>query len=315
VNCVTVITSASLRIDVAAGDGLEPGHDMGGDDDGIDALVRHGAMRAVAGHGDLEHVVGRHHGPIAHREPAHRQARPVVHPVDLVHGKALEQPLLHHHAPARLALFGRLEDEIGGAGEVAGLGQVAGGAEQHRGMAVMAAGMHLAGRPGGIGPVGLLVDVERVHVGAQADGAALVLALEHAHDAGAGEARAPPRCRSLPACRPRTATSGAPRRRSRGGRAGRAATRSSRPGTLRFFSLMAISCPPVVRSTQSTSSGLTRGPTGAALSPAYGCSGQARAHQSWWAIQHGRVTRRKVRLIRPPSSRRRDVPGMIRSMP
>jgi hypothetical protein len=177
-----------VRIDVAAGDGLETGDDVGGHDDGIDALVRHGAVRAVAGHGDLEHVVGRHHRAVAHRELAHRQARPIVQPVDLVHGEALEQPLLHHDAPACLALLGRLENEIGGAGKVAGFGQVSGGAQQHRGVPVMAAGMHLAGRLRGIGPVGLLVDVKRIHVGAQADGAAAIpLALEHADDPGAGQ--------------------------------------------------------------------------------------------------------------------------------
>ena len=40
--------------------------------------------------------------------------------------------------------LGRLEDEVHRAVEVARLGQVARGAEQHRGVAVMAAGMHLA---------------------------------------------------------------------------------------------------------------------------------------------------------------------------
>ncbi len=74
------------------------------------------------------------------------------------------------------------------AGEVARLGEIARGAQQHRRMPVMAAGMHLAGHGGGMGERVALVDVERVHIGAERDGAARPAALERADDAGAGEA-------------------------------------------------------------------------------------------------------------------------------
>jgi hypothetical protein len=46
--------------------------------------------------------------------------------------------------PPAAALLGRLEDHDRGAGEVARLGEVARAPEQHRGVPVMAAGVHLA---------------------------------------------------------------------------------------------------------------------------------------------------------------------------
>ena len=160
------------RIDVARHDRLQRGHDVRADHDRVDAVMRHGAVRADALHHDLEDVVGGHHRARAHGEVADRDARPVVHAVDALDRELLEQPLLDHHPAAALVLLGRLEDEIDRAVEVPGLGQVLGGAQQHHGVAVMAAGVHLAGdRRLVVEAVGL-VHVERVHVGAQADRAA-----------------------------------------------------------------------------------------------------------------------------------------------
>ena len=88
------------------------------------------------------------------------------------------------------ALLGRLEDHHGGAGEVARLGEVFGGAEQHGGVAVMAAGVHLAGHGRLVGKVVRLLDRQRVHVGAQPDhlaGAARPVALDDADHAGAAD--------------------------------------------------------------------------------------------------------------------------------
>ncbi len=136
-----------------------------------------------------------------HREGADRQARPVVHAEHRLDRKALEQPLLDHDPAAALVLLGRLEDEMDGAGEIAGLGEIARRAQQHRGMAVMAAGMHLAGDRRDMGEDVLLVDMERVHVGAQRDRTgAGVAPLEGADHAGAGEAAQRPRCRTPCSC-------------------------------------------------------------------------------------------------------------------
>ena len=72
----------------------------------------------------------------------------IVHAVDLLDTPAVHQPVIDHRLAAGAALLGRLEDDDGGAVEVARLGQVLGGAEQHRCVAVMAAGVHLARRLG-----------------------------------------------------------------------------------------------------------------------------------------------------------------------
>ena len=54
-------------------------------------------------------------------------------------------------AAAADGLLGGLEDDVDGAGEIAGLGEVARRAEQHGGVAVMAAGVHHARRLAGVG--------------------------------------------------------------------------------------------------------------------------------------------------------------------
>ena len=116
-----------------------------------------------------------------------------MHAVDLLDAEAVHQPVLDHRGGAGAALFGRLEDHDGVAGEIAGLGEIARRAEQHRGVAVMAAGVHLAGRLGGVRQVGLLLDRQRIHVGAQPDHLDVALAgrlaaLDDADDAGPAEA-------------------------------------------------------------------------------------------------------------------------------
>ncbi len=120
-----------------------------------------------------------------------RGVRVVVHPVELVAGEALEQFVGQHRAGAAQPFLGRLEDEHRRAVEIARLGQVACGAEQHHRVRVVPAGMHHAGALRGPGQVGAFVDRQRVHVGAQADRAAAAVpaavpatpALQHADDA------------------------------------------------------------------------------------------------------------------------------------
>ncbi|MHC2879119.1 hypothetical protein ACVI53_001989 [Bradyrhizobium barranii subsp. barranii] len=116
----------------------------------------------------------------------------VVHAVDLLDAETLHQAVLDHGCAAGAALLGRLEDHHSIAGEVTGLGEVAGRTEQHRGVAVMATGVHLARSLGGVRQVGLLVDGQRVHVGTHADHleplAGRLAALDHADHAGLPEA-------------------------------------------------------------------------------------------------------------------------------
>ena len=96
---------------------------------------------------DGEAVGGRHHRAGADGEGADRDARHVVHAVDLLDAETVHHAVLDHLRAAAAALLGRLEDHDGRAVEVARLGEVLGRAEQHRRVAVVAAGMHDAGRP------------------------------------------------------------------------------------------------------------------------------------------------------------------------
>jgi hypothetical protein len=123
-------------------------------------------------------------------ELARLDAWHVVHAVDGIDREAIEQALLHHFAAAAETFLGRLEDEGGSTAEfVRMLRQVARGAEQHGGVAVMAAGVHFTGHGRAVGAVRHLLDVERIEVGAQADGALAGLAsLQGGDHAGSGDA-------------------------------------------------------------------------------------------------------------------------------
>ena len=88
----------------------------------------------------------------------------------------------------RPVLLGRLKDEMDGAGEIARLGQVARGPEQHGRVAVMAAGMHLAGVARGVG------EAVRLLIGSASISARSAIArppepvAQRADDAGPGQA-------------------------------------------------------------------------------------------------------------------------------
>ena len=150
-------------------------------------------MAAIPFDLDIDVIGRRHDRAGADRERTERDTRAVVHAINLLDAETVHQAVLDHRCGARAALFGRLEDHDGVAGEIAGLGEIARCTEQHRGVAIMAAGVHLARRPGGVRQIGLFLDRQRVHVGAQADHlglalAARLLALDDADHAGAAKA-------------------------------------------------------------------------------------------------------------------------------
>jgi len=99
-------------------------------------------------------------------------------------------PVVDHLAAAAAALLGRLEDHDRGAVEIARLGEILRGTEQHRGVAVVAAGVHLAGILRFVRQTGGFLDRQRVHVGAKPDGAgaATPLAADHTDHTGAADA-------------------------------------------------------------------------------------------------------------------------------
>ena len=119
-----------------------------------------------------------------------RMSQLVVDGEDRVAGEFIEQPVVDHLARAAAAFFGGLEDEVHGALEVALLAQHLGRAQQHRGVAVMATGMHAAGILRAVLEIVDLVHRQGIHVGAKADGLQRVAFAQGSDHAGPAE---PPR--------------------------------------------------------------------------------------------------------------------------
>ena len=115
-------------------------------------------------------------------------SRAVVDGEDGVAGKTLEQPILQHRQRAADTFLAGLEDEIDRAVEGARLGQIARGAQQHRGVPVMAAGVHPARIAAAMVDLVGFLHRQRVHVGAQADRLLAVAGTQHADHAGAADA-------------------------------------------------------------------------------------------------------------------------------
>ena len=106
-----------------------------------------------------------------HGDGSRLQARPVVVGEDALHRKTLEQTVGDHTLGAATAFLGRLKNELHGARPAWVRRQQRRCTEQRGRMAVMATGMHDVGVGGGVGNAAGLQDRQRVHVGAQADGA------------------------------------------------------------------------------------------------------------------------------------------------
>ncbi|GAC1599607.1 MAG: hypothetical protein NVS3B2_00940 [Ramlibacter sp.] len=97
------------------------------------------------------------------------RARPVVHSEHRVHGELLEQAVADHFAGAAAAFFSGLEDQVDRAIEIAVLRKVLCGAEQHRRVPIVAAGMHLSVVAAGVGEGVEFLHRQRIHVCAKAD--------------------------------------------------------------------------------------------------------------------------------------------------
>ncbi len=173
------------RGDVAADDALQAEHEMrlGIGDVGGKMRLR-AAMAAHTAEGDLPAIGRRQERADIDAKTRGRHAGHVVQAVDRIAGEALEQFVGEHGVGAAAAFLGRLEDQVDGAGEVAVLGEIAPGREQHRGMPVMTAGMHPARILRGIGQVRRLIERQAIHIGAQAHGPARPVAADHADHAG-----------------------------------------------------------------------------------------------------------------------------------
>ena len=171
----------------ARDDRLQRQHEVAGNDQRIDPLMRHRRVATVAADGDLEGTGTGHHRPGHHRHLADRDPRPVVQAIDGFHRKQVEQTVLDHHVGAGFRLLGRLEDEMDGAVEVERVlvfREVARRAEQQRRMPVVAASVHLPGVPRAMREGVLFLDRQRVHVSAQANGARSLALAQGADNAG-----------------------------------------------------------------------------------------------------------------------------------
>ncbi|BCH16315.1 hypothetical protein MesoLjLa_31660 [Mesorhizobium sp. L-2-11] len=176
-----------LRIDRAADDALD-GLDKGArGQDRVVAELRHGGMRAKTLEAQLEIVDGRHLCSSASGDCPLLQARPVVDGIDRLDRETLEQAVFDHTQAAAFVFFGWLEDEVHDAVEGAGLAEQSGRAEQHGGVAVMAAGVHHALVPGRIGQAGPLDNRKRIQLGAKTDGACARAAAQDADNPGAAD--------------------------------------------------------------------------------------------------------------------------------
>ena len=137
---------------------------------------------------DVEAVGGGEHRPGAGRHVADRKAGLVVHREHGIAREFVEQPLLHHDPATAEPLLAGLENEMHGAVEIARRGEIARRAEQHRGMPVMAAGMHLAVMRRAVRKLVHLLHRQAVHVGPEPDRAQRVAAPYRADHARLGEA-------------------------------------------------------------------------------------------------------------------------------
>ena len=169
---------------VARDDGLKGLHHLAGHGHRVQTIVRQGGMSPLAPNDHLEFIAGGHHRPRADSKLAHLGAGPVVHAKHGVHGKLLKQTVLDHLARTTTALFGRLENQVNRAVKQALLGKVLRGCEQHGGVTVMAAGVHLAFVLAGVAEGVELLHGQGVHVGAQANGALRGAIFDNAHHAG-----------------------------------------------------------------------------------------------------------------------------------
>jgi hypothetical protein len=160
------------RRHVARHDALQADRDLRGHQRRVDAGLGPRAVRPTAGDADVEERAAGHHRPALHVEAAHLQLGPVVHAEDGVAGETREQAVVDHRLGAAQAFLGRLEDEVHRAVETFRQRQVRGRAQQHGGVAVVAAGVHQPGVARAVGEAVAFQDGQRVHVGTQADASA-----------------------------------------------------------------------------------------------------------------------------------------------
>ncbi|MCY1407004.1 hypothetical protein D9M68_505190 [compost metagenome] len=173
---------------VARHHGLQRHDQRGADHHRVHCLVRHGTVATGAVDDDGRAVGGGHAGAGQHAEAAYRHAGGIVQGEQGVAGEQAEHALVEHAPGAGTAVtfLGGLEEQMQGAAPAAFAGQFAGRRQEHGGMPVMAAGVHLAGNAAAPGTATAFLDGQGVQLGAQAEGRPLAVAQGSDHG-GAGQ--------------------------------------------------------------------------------------------------------------------------------
>lgn len=157
-------------IDAAADDSLGRCQELGRSDDGVDTFMGHGGMAGLTIEDDADMIRSSHHRAGQDADLATGQGRPdveAVNGIDAVEDAGRNHPL---GAADRRFFFGWLADEDDRTGNIVfHLAQNLSGTEEDAHVAVMAAGVHLAGEIGRKGQARFFRHRQGVHIGPQGD--------------------------------------------------------------------------------------------------------------------------------------------------
>ena len=177
------------RVHLPGDQGLEFDHQLGGGQHRIAVELRHGGVAALSANDDLDRGGGGQEDSGAAGDAAAGRHRPHVQAEDARYRRVLQGAFVAHAPATGAALLGRLEEQLDRTPQLRfpRLEQ-SGGAQQHGGMAVVAAGMHDPVDLAGEVQAATLLDGQGVHVGAQSDAGPVPLP-QHRQDAGLGDGR------------------------------------------------------------------------------------------------------------------------------
>src|SRR5450830_307449 len=177
-----------VGVGIARDDGLPAQSDLCRHEHRVNALVRLRSVRTLTLDRDFKCIARRHDRAGAYAKTTDRHTRPVMHAEHGIHRALLEQTVLDHLVGAAAAFFRRLKNQIDGAVKITLLRQMTGCTEQHRSVAVMAAGMHFSGVTGRVRERVEFLHRQCVHVGTQADRTLALAIFKNADDTGAAQA-------------------------------------------------------------------------------------------------------------------------------
>jgi hypothetical protein len=177
------------RVYLATDNALEFADDGGPGGDGVNGLVRCGAMAARAGDRDLERVGAGLERAALDNERTNWTIVGEVEAKTGVNMRVLHDACLDHRLRAARTLLSRLEDEFHGAVElVAALLEDLSGSKKHSSVTIVAAGMVDTRVLRGVFSAGFLGKRQGIHISAQKHAAARVSTADEANDPGLGDA-------------------------------------------------------------------------------------------------------------------------------